>query len=194
MVDVDRLRFVFFCAAQRRFLCCPKLCASSLQLQLLPSHFLFSFHESSRLLNLHPLSEKMSSDLTWLLTRTNSSFLVKRNGLQLSRESGNLRNLHSFKFSGVSAAKSIHVAAANKGVAVTLKKSASAKKPATSTVSVVLSGPISRSARSLKNLTTSYRGDLVSAALARASRILESKKTPKTLKPRAPRGVRAKKL
>jgi large subunit ribosomal protein L28e len=44
----------------------------------------------------------MSSDLVWLLTRSNTSFLVKRNGIQLSREGGNLLNKQSLKSTGLS--------------------------------------------------------------------------------------------
>lgn len=52
----------------------------------------------------------MSTDLIWQITRDNSSFLVKRNGIQLSRERGNVLNRNSFKFSGVSARKVKYIA------------------------------------------------------------------------------------
>ena len=43
----------------------------------------------------------MSDALLWELTKKNSSFLVKRDGLQLSSDPLNVANVHSFKFSGV---------------------------------------------------------------------------------------------
>ncbi|KXS10175.1 hypothetical protein M427DRAFT_139944 [Gonapodya prolifera JEL478] len=43
----------------------------------------------------------MSADLVWLIIRKNNSFLVKRNGIVLSREPGNLTNTHSFSASGL---------------------------------------------------------------------------------------------
>ena len=46
----------------------------------------------------------MSSDLLWLLTRQNSSFLVKRKtngGAQFSRDPMNMTKINSFKYSGV---------------------------------------------------------------------------------------------
>lgn len=43
----------------------------------------------------------MSADLIWLLVKDNNSFLVKRNGVEFSRESGNLRNVNAFKYSGL---------------------------------------------------------------------------------------------
>ena len=47
----------------------------------------------------------MSSDLVWLLVRDNSSFLVKRNGVQFSKEKGNLLNKNSLKYSGLATKK-----------------------------------------------------------------------------------------
>ena len=43
----------------------------------------------------------MSDALLWELTKTNSSFLVKRDGLQLSSDPLNVANVHAFKYSGV---------------------------------------------------------------------------------------------
>ena len=42
-----------------------------------------------------------SPDLLWALTRKTNAFMVKRNGMVLSSEPGNLANKHSFKFSGL---------------------------------------------------------------------------------------------
>ncbi len=43
----------------------------------------------------------MSDALLWELTKKQNSFLVKRNGVQLSRDPLNVANVHSFKYSGV---------------------------------------------------------------------------------------------
>ena len=53
----------------------------------------------------------MSSDVAWQVLRTGHSFLVKRDGFVLSREPGNLLNVHSYKFSGLANNKLVHVAA-----------------------------------------------------------------------------------
>ncbi|KAI8925794.1 ribosomal L28e/Mak16 [Entophlyctis helioformis] len=135
----------------------------------------------------------MSSDLVWRITRSNSSFLVKRNGAQFSREAGNLRNLHSFKYSAA-ANKTVDITAAANGVQVTLARAkVGANKPSTHTVSTVVSGSTRAAAKSVKNLVSTYRGDLLSAALARVSRINESKKAPKAIKAKKVRGAVAKK-
>ncbi|KAJ8501888.1 hypothetical protein ONZ45_g11983 [Pleurotus djamor] len=49
----------------------------------------------------------MSTDLQWLLVRNYNSFLVKRvrEGPVFSKEPGNLRNLHSHKYSGLANSK-----------------------------------------------------------------------------------------
>ncbi|KAJ8325212.1 hypothetical protein BDV3_007232 [Batrachochytrium dendrobatidis] len=136
-----------------------------------------------------------SPDIAWLITRKNSCFLVKRNGIRLSREPGNLRNLHSFKYSGIVGKKVVDISASAKGVAITRKKTTvSCAKPSASTTTVDIAGPTRCAAKSIKNLVKFYRGDLLADALARTSRILESKKTPKPLKTKPVRGSRAKKL
>lgn len=62
-----------------------------------------------------------SPDLIWLIIKDNSSFLVKRNGVQFSREPNNLTNKNSFKYSGLANTKAIGVSASGKGVAVSIK-------------------------------------------------------------------------
>ncbi|KAL2917298.1 hypothetical protein HK105_202962 [Polyrhizophydium stewartii] len=136
----------------------------------------------------------MSSDLTWLLTRNSNSFLVKRNGVVLSREPGNLRNLHSFKYSGFAPTKTVDVSAGAKGVVVTLSKTKNASKVSASKTVVPLTGSTRASAKSVKALLSNYRPDLTAAALARVSRINESQKPPKPVRAKAARRNRAKKL
>jgi large subunit ribosomal protein L28e len=67
----------------------------------------------------------MSNDLTWLLLRKNNSFIVKRvpEGPVFSKEPGNLRNLHSAKFSGLVNDKTIHVHDTGNGIQLRSRKS-----------------------------------------------------------------------
>ncbi|KAI8846070.1 ribosomal L28e/Mak16 [Chytridium lagenaria] len=120
----------------------------------------------------------MSSDLIWLLTRNNSSFLVKRSGVQFSREAGNLTNLNSFKYSGIANPKTVDVSAAAKGVTVSLKKkTVVATKPGRSIQKATIAKPGARTVvKSVRNLVKSYRPDLQKAAIARAVRILDTQK------------------
>ena len=106
----------------------------------------------------------MSSDLTWLLTRSNSSFLVKRNGLRLSSEPGNLYNLHSLKYSGLAPTRTVAIAAApsGKGVQVTTRKTRLApSKIAKSKQVTVIAKPARTTAKSVRGLVQGYRPDLV---------------------------------
>ncbi|KAJ3054528.1 60S ribosomal protein L28 [Rhizophlyctis rosea] len=134
----------------------------------------------------------MSSDLVWLLTRNNNSFLVKRNGIQLSREPGNLLNLNSRKFSGLAAKKTVDVAAAPKGVTVTLRKTKAGNKPVATANATTYTKGTRASAKSVRNLLAHYRPDLEKAALARVARLNESAKPAKVQKPKKVRGVRAR--
>lgn len=135
----------------------------------------------------------MSSDLVWLMTRANSSFLVKRNGIQLSREQGNLLNKQSLKLSGVSSNKSVAISPAAKGVVLTIKKqSAPANKVKSSNVEIVLKGNTKQSAKKVVKILAKYRPDLTQAALARVSRIVQSQGTPKPVKAKKVRGVSKK--
>ncbi|KAI9000238.1 ribosomal L28e/Mak16 [Gaertneriomyces semiglobifer] len=128
----------------------------------------------------------MSGDLIWMLTRNQSSFLVKRNGIQFSKEHGNLLNINSFKYSGLAQPKTVHVSAADKGVAVTTKKT-TAKKIAKNTHSTTIKKSTRSAAKSVRNIVLSYRPDLEKAALARASRLQQKALPSKAKKVRGTR-------
>ncbi|KAG0048030.1 hypothetical protein BGZ83_006955 [Gryganskiella cystojenkinii] len=126
----------------------------------------------------------MSADLTWLLIKNNNSFLVKRNGVQFSREAGNLLNKNSFKFSGIANKKTIDIQAAERGVVVSTNKKSK----------VTLTKGIRKSARSVAGLARSgHRADLRKAALARVSAVLASQKAVKAAPKKAGKGLRANK-
>jgi len=59
-----------------------------------------------------------SADLTWLLVRNNNSFLIKNksdDGVVFSSEANNLKNLSSFKYSGLAADKTVGITKAERG-------------------------------------------------------------------------------
>ncbi|KAI9324334.1 ribosomal protein L28e [Obelidium mucronatum] len=132
----------------------------------------------------------MSADLTWLLTRNTSSFLVKRKGntaIQLSRDPANLTNVHSFKYAGLNnkvySGIKQRIASLIGGVTVSTKKQALANKPGKAVVTKKFAHTGRRGvSNQVSKIVKSYRGDLVKAALARASRIIdtqaEGKKAP----------------
>ncbi|RIA98543.1 ribosomal L28e/Mak16 [Glomus cerebriforme] len=127
----------------------------------------------------------MSDDLTWLLIKNRSSFLVKRNGAEFNSEPNNLTNLNSFKYSGLANKKAIGVKDGPtnyKGVTVVTKKTNVASyKPAKSINKVILTKGVRKSAKSFTSQFTKshYRPDLRKAALARISAIYQSQKPVK---------------
>merc|ERR1711939_752738 len=117
-----------------------------------------------------------SSDLLWALTKKNNAFLVKRNGLQLSSEPGNLMNKNSFKFSGIADFETVDVADNEKGITFSKKNKANANKPARNVVSGDLKKDLRKVSKSIINKTAgaNYRKDLSGAALARWCKIWKS--------------------
>ncbi|KAG0167585.1 hypothetical protein DFQ28_011601 [Apophysomyces sp. BC1034] len=129
----------------------------------------------------------MSADLVWELIKNNNSYIVKKNGVKFSSEPNNLTNLHSYKFSGLANKKTAAVQGAARGVRVT-------KNTKKATASVVIAGGRRKTAKSVANLIAlRYRPDLRTAALARATAVLNSQKAIKPKAVRAAKGVRAQK-
>jgi large subunit ribosomal protein L28e len=80
----------------------------------------------------------MSDSLLWELTKKNNSFLVKRDGLQLSSDPMNVANVHAFKYSGVNK-KAVGVAVKDGKVVLSTKLGKSqVSKPKTQLSSVTL--------------------------------------------------------
>ncbi|KAJ3161709.1 hypothetical protein HDU86_006479 [Geranomyces michiganensis] len=128
--------------------------------------------------------------------RDQSSFLVKRNGIQLTREPGNLLNLNSLKYSGLAQKKNIHIGfpESGKGASIITKKtSVSSGKVAKASHKTSVSKGTRGGHKSIKNILHTYRPDLEKAALARLSRVNEAQKAPAAQKPKKLRGVRARK-
>ncbi|ORZ04275.1 ribosomal protein L28e [Absidia repens] len=127
-----------------------------------------------------------SSALVWELIKNNNSFLVKRDGLQLSSESNNLTNKHSFKYSGLANEKTVGIQAAPRGIKVT-------KNTKKATSSTVIAKSRRHTAKSVANLIarSKYRPDLLPAALARASAVISSQQPVKAKNLRPAKGVRA---
>ncbi|KAH9486208.1 60S ribosomal protein L28 [Psilocybe cubensis] len=143
------------------------------------------------------ISLKMSSDLQWLLLRKNSSFIVKRvpEGPVFSKEPGNLRNLNSFKYSGLANSKTIDVkeqAGSIKIVTRKVKASPHAVGKAYATTSI---RPRSGGRRALGVASgiakRGYRPDLRTAALARVSALIAAQREPKPSPAKKVRGKKA---
>ncbi|EDR15346.1 uncharacterized protein LACBIDRAFT_291819 [Laccaria bicolor S238N-H82] len=139
----------------------------------------------------------MSSDLQWLLLRGNNSFIVKRvpEGPIFSKEPGNLRNIHSYKYSGLANSKVVDVSESAGTVKISTRKtkaSPRAVNPATATSTIrprsggrralgIAAGPAKRG----------YRPDLRTATLARVSALIAAQKEPKPTPAKKVRGKKA---
>jgi len=118
----------------------------------------------------------MSADVIWSLVKNNNAFLIKRNGVQLSREPGNLTNCNSFSSSGLANCRAVQIAALPKGagVSVAVKSRSGARKPAKAYKRYTLDKldlkrafrPVARLIKS-ETVKRHYRSDLTQVALAR---------------------------
>ncbi|GLB43672.1 putative ribosomal protein [Lyophyllum shimeji] len=143
----------------------------------------------------------MSSDLQWLLLRNYNSFVVKRvpEGPVFSREPGNLRNLHSYKYSGLANEKTIDISETSEGtIQITTRKTKvapTAVRPAFAKSTIrPRSGPRRAQGIVAQYARRGYRADLRPAAVARVSAILRTKKPRRPTPPKKVRGRKAKEL
>ena len=138
------------------------------------------------------MSSQASPDLVWGIVKNNSSFLIRRDGAQFSRESNNITNRNTLKYSGLASRKSVGVnlqtentrsTKAKKAVdfrrkhrVVVTKQSRSTRKPEHANAKFPLTVSMKRLARTLLSELSAYRPDLKNAALAKAVRLVQSVK------------------
>ncbi|EKX47990.1 large subunit ribosomal protein L28e, cytoplasmic [Guillardia theta CCMP2712] len=136
------------------------------------------------------MAANTSADLLWMLTRSNSSFLVKRESgrIQLSKDPFNLMNKNSFKYSGLANGKSADIRQyENKGIVLTTKLTKAATSPAKSVRKVVCSRDFERNFKKVANCVSKtvggyYRPDLEKSALARWTKYHRALKKTKAMK------------
>ncbi|KAF8586102.1 ribosomal protein L28e [Ramaria rubella] len=130
----------------------------------------------------------MSADLQWLLIRKSNSFMVDRvpEGPIFSREPGNLRNLHSHKYSGVANSKIIAIHDTPAGVQITTRKPKASihQVRSASHQTVIRANSSNRRASGIAagNAKRGYRADLRPAAVARVSALLSARRKKETIK------------
>ncbi|CAE6475954.1 60S ribosomal protein L28 [Paucibacter sp. DJ4R-1] len=142
----------------------------------------------------------MSSDLQWLLVRKYNSFIVKRvpEGPIFSKEPGNLKNVHSRKYSGLISDKSLHVGFNNETKAITLqsrKPKASIHQHSKGQHKATIrprSGPRRAQGVVASQARLGYRPDLRQAALQRVSALQRAQLEKKPAPERKLRGKKAK--
>lgn len=138
---------------------------------------------------------QVSDSLVWQLVKANNSFMVKKNGrtrrsgaIQFSTERGNLKNLSTYKYSGIANSKTIDINAAQEKVALKKATISAGTAPAKGVAVIPLNKNFRRVAKTIQSQATDnfYRSDLKSAALARWAAVYNSTRRAKGLKKKVP--------
>eukprot|EP00745_Piridium_sociabile_P010914 TRINITY_DN178501_c0_g1_i1.p2 TRINITY_DN178501_c0_g1~~TRINITY_DN178501_c0_g1_i1.p2 ORF type:complete len:138 (+),score=37.49 TRINITY_DN178501_c0_g1_i1:64-477(+) len=122
-----------------------------------------------------------SADLSWLIVRNTSCFLLKRNRQNFTLEPNNLKGRNSFRYSGLVQKRTVGVEPAKdgKGVVLVTKKVAGSNRKMSKTLNrVELKRDSRRTFRAIRNITrkSGYRSDLSMAAVRRAAAIIKSQR------------------
>ena len=121
-----------------------------------------------------------SADLTWLIVRNSSSFLLKRNRQNFTLEPNNLKGRNSFRYSGLVRKRTVGVEPSKdgKGVVLVTKKVDGCRRPGKNQNSVELKRDSRRTFRAIRKITKKggYRKDLSMAAVRRAAAIIKSQR------------------
>ncbi|XP_006853948.2 60S ribosomal protein L28-1 [Amborella trichopoda] len=127
--------------------------------------------------------------LIWEIVKKNNSFFVKQFGngsamVQFSKESNNLYNVHSFKYSGLANKKTVSITPGGKDLSVALSTTKTRKqsKPSDLQNRSLLKKEFRRMAKAVVSQVADnyYRPDLKDAALARLSAVHRSLKVAKS--------------
>mmetsp|Transcript_19443 Transcript_19443/g.42298 ORF Transcript_19443/g.42298 Transcript_19443/m.42298 type:complete len:151 (-) Transcript_19443:140-592(-) len=137
-----------------------------------------------------------SDALVWELTKNNTSFMRKVNGktkrsgtVRFSVEKGNVKNISSYKYSGLANSKTVDVSATDDNRAALSTKSSKASTQPSKGQPVT---PLNKSFRRVEKTITSqvadnnYRPDLKADALARYSAIYAGNRVAKGVKKSVP--------
>lgn len=133
------------------------------------------------------MSNNVSYDLIWQISRTNSSFLVKRpaaGGVQFSREPLNVTGYYTQSGSGFANPTAVGVVSSPQGIKLVTKSSKNAKSAKVSS-STFKHGKDSRKiAAAVSKATSNHRDDLLEAAVVKASALARGRNAKKTYAPK----------
>nr|CAJ17404.1 ribosomal protein L28e [Sphaerius sp. APV-2005] len=124
----------------------------------------------------------MSSHLNWLIVRNNNAFLLKKRNINkpFSMEPNNLKNLSSYRYSGIVRKRVVGVEEPKdkNGFVLVTKKSKNLRQLKRSLTKRTMKSGLRRSLNKLKKTlkANGYRQDLLKAALQRATAIKRSQK------------------
>ncbi|KAK4523268.1 hypothetical protein GAYE_PCTG50G1161 [Galdieria yellowstonensis] len=141
------------------------------------------------------------SELLWHLVKGHNAFQIRRKGVTLSTEKGNLKGVSTFKYSGLAQPKAVDIAPATEtfGILYSKKrtKKDAARKPSREFHTDVVKKGFLGCAKVVSKDLANYRPDLKKLAIARISKIAKiqkMKRLGKKRKVKTGRYSRSKKL
>ncbi|MBW0536509.1 hypothetical protein O181_076224 [Austropuccinia psidii MF-1] len=136
--------------------------------------------------HLQDMDNASSTDLQWFLLRGWNSKVVKRGaaGFTFSSEAGNLKNKHSYKYSGLVQKKPLSISAAPSGgvLLTTRKDSANPRHVQAGRSTIRIKGGMvgtRKAAGKANKLAQKYRADLTKDAIIRATRVAKTNQQKK---------------
>lgn len=127
-------------------------------------------------------TNNFASDFIWALTSRQSSFLVKRPNVVLSRDPFNVSGKNTKTSSGLANEKAFGITQNDGKITVISKSTKNSNKPAKNIISRTYSQHKSprRTALAVSNLAKGYRDDLRAVAVKRVSQYTRSKTAKKS--------------
>ncbi|EME25862.1 60S ribosomal protein L28e [Galdieria sulphuraria] len=120
------------------------------------------------------------SELMWLLVKGHNAFQIRRKGVTLSTEKGNLKGINSFKYSGLAQSKAVDIQPATETSGIAYSKKRTKKdaigKPSKMFHTKTLKKGFPRCTRVVLKELSTYRPDLKRIAIARVSKIMAIQK------------------
>ena len=131
--------------------------------------------------------------LVWEITRRNTSFMKKKNGLTkrsgavvFSTEKGNIKSLNLFKYSGLANSKVCDIVCTDKDRASLIVKTASkaSTQPKKSKAEIPMNGDFKRVEGAIKKNTSDvfYRRDLEASLLGKWTKVYQANRRARGLK------------
>ncbi|PRT55126.1 putative 60S ribosomal protein L28e [Wickerhamiella sorbophila] len=128
------------------------------------------------------MSNNVSYDLIWQISRANSSYIVKRKncgGVQFSREPLNVTGFYTQAASGFANKTAVGVVSSPKGIKLITKSAKNSKSAKVSSSTFKHSKDSRKIAAAVSKSTVNHRDDLLEAAVAKASALARGRSAKK---------------
>lgn len=120
------------------------------------------------------------AELIWRLVKDHNAFQIKRDGITLSTEKGNLKGVNSFRYSGLAQPRAVDIQPATPTFGISFARKRTKKqvvgKPSKQFHTEILKKGFPGCARTVSKELTAYRPDLKRIAIAKISKIIAIQK------------------